>query len=167
MFYNLLIYISLYIYNIYIYIFIYITMDHRYIHHQVFNFLWSHLRSQRPAGSRGRRPHHIWRLQPSGDLTVLDINRTSEKSEWSRYVRYVVDEVGPKLYWNGLDIWINMLLQLKSFLWVQNDAIDNAARPASRSPSWSPAIGRSLLLVPLLGRVPGNDDLTIISWTYF
>ena len=66
---------------------------------------------------------------------MLDINRTSEKSEWSRYVRYVVDEVGPKLYWNGLDIWINMLLQLKSFLWVQNDAIDNAARPASRSPS--------------------------------
>ena len=90
MFYNLLIYVYIYIYHyiytIYVYIYIYITMDHRYIHHQVFiQLAWSHLWSQRPAGSRGRRPHHIWTLPPSGD-------------------RWCSTSIGPAKNLNGLDM---------------------------------------------------------------
>ena len=51
------------------------------------------------------------------------------------------------------------------FLWLQNDAIDNAARPASRSPSWSPAIGRSLLLVPLF-RAGAQNNIRGKWWFY-
>lgn len=95
-------------------------MDHRYIHHQVF-MQRRVVASVEPTPGRksGTSPASYLNAPAFRRSLLLDIKRTSEKSEW---IRYVVDEVGPSfigmdiifIYIYGL-IMINVLLQLQSF----------------------------------------------------
>ena len=127
MFYNLLIYI------IYIYTYIYIYVCHiSYVYHiDLYQYYKSTMNSsssrgpshrwicgsQRPAGSRARRPHRIWRLQPSvanrwstkglgwirnlrnlrmSNLYVLCLNHMTMFWWWSIYVHII---------WGWVNLW--------------------------------------------------------------